>query len=129
SESGLPAAGVQLITSADRAVVGRMLRLREYLDVIVPRGGNGLIRFTGENATVPVIETGAGVCHTYVDRSADPDMALRIVFNAKVRRPTICNALDTVLVHRDIAPGWLPQLAAAWADAKVEIRADPEALR
>jgi glutamate-5-semialdehyde dehydrogenase len=67
------------------------------------------------------------VCHTYVDRSADPDMALRIVHNAKVRRPTICNALDTVLVHREIAPEWLPQLGAVWADAKVEIHADPEA--
>jgi glutamate-5-semialdehyde dehydrogenase len=129
SESELPPACAQLIASADRALVGRMLRLREYLDVIVPRGGAGLIRFTVENATVPVIETGAGVCHTYVDRSADPDMALRIVHNAKVRRPTICNALDTVLVHRDIAPGWLPRLAAAWADARVEIHADPEAAR
>ena len=129
SESELPPDGVQLITSTDRALVERMLRLRKYLDVIVPRGGAGLIRFTVENATVPVIETGAGVCHTYVDRSADPEMALRIVHNAKVRRPTICNALDTVLVHRDIAPGWLPPLAAAWADAKVEMRADPEAAR
>jgi len=129
SESELPPAGVQLITSTDRTLVARMLRLRKYLDVIVPRGGAGLIRFTVENATVPVIETGAGVCHTYVDRSADPDMALRIVHNAKVRRPTICNALDTVLVHREIAARWLPQLAAAWADAKVEIHADPEAAR
>jgi glutamate-5-semialdehyde dehydrogenase len=129
SESELPPAGVQLITSTDRTLVERMLRLRRYLDVIVPRGGDGLIRFTVENATVAVIETGAGVCHTYVDRSADPDMALRIVHNAKVRRPTICNALDTVLVHRDIAPGWLPKLAAAWADAKVQIHADPEAAR
>jgi glutamate-5-semialdehyde dehydrogenase len=127
--SELPPGGVQLITSTDRTLVGRMLRLRKYLDVIVPRGGDGLIRFTVENATVPVIETGAGVCHTYVDRSADPEMALDIVFNAKVRRPTICNALDTVLVHREIAAGWLPRLAAAWADAKVEIRADPEAAR
>ena len=129
SESELPPAGVQLITSTDRTLVARMLRLRKYLDVIVPRGGAGLIRLTVDNATVPVIETGAGVCHTYVDRSADPDMALRIVHNAKVRRPTICNALDTVLVHRDIAARWLPQLAAAWADAKVEIHADPEAAR
>jgi glutamate-5-semialdehyde dehydrogenase len=129
SESELPPGAVQLITSTDRTLVARMLRLREYLDVIVPRGGAGLIRFTVENATVPVIETGAGVCHTYVDRSADPDMALRIVDNAKVRRATICNALDTVLVHRDIAAMWLPRLSAAWAEAKVEIHADPEAAR
>jgi glutamate-5-semialdehyde dehydrogenase len=129
SESELPPGAVQLITSTDRALVARMLRLRKYLDVIVPRGGAGLIRFTVDNATVPVIETGAGVCHTYVDRSADPDMALRIVDNAKVRRPTICNALDTVLVHREIAAMWLPRLSAAWAEAKVEIHADPEAAR
>ena len=94
---------MQLITSTDRALVQRMLKLREYIDVIIPRGGEGLIRATIENATIPVIETGAGVCHTYVDRAADPAMATRIVYNAKVRRPTICNALDTLLVHRDIA--------------------------
>lgn len=129
SASGLPANGVQLVTSTDRALVERMLRLREYLDVIVPRGGEGLIKFTVEHATVPVIETGAGVCHTYVDRSADPEMAARIVYNAKVRRPTICNALDTLLVHREIALLWLPKLASAWAKARVEIHADPEAAR
>ena len=127
SDAGLPAAAVQLITSTDRALVLRMLKLREYLDVIVPRGGEGLIRMTVENATVPVIETGAGVCHTYVDRTADPEMALRIVYNAKVRRPTICNALDTLLVHREIAPRWLPRLASEWRSANVEIRADSEA--
>ena len=128
-EAGLPDAAVQFITSTDRALVQRMLKLREYLDVIVPRGGQGLIQATIDNATMPVIETGAGVCHTYVDRAADPDMALRIVFNAKVRRPTICNALDTLLVHRDIAPAWLPKMAAEWNTARVEIRADPQAAR
>jgi glutamate-5-semialdehyde dehydrogenase len=128
SEAGCPEGAVQLITSTDRAIVQRMLKLREYLDVIVPRGGAGLIQATIENATVPVIETGAGVCHTYVDRGADPEMALRIVDNAKVRRPTICNALDTVLVHRDIAASWLPELAAQW-DGRVEMRVDPEAGR
>ena len=127
SEVGLPTAAVGLITSTDRALVQRMLKLREYLDVIVPRGGEGLIRMTVENATVPVIETGAGVCHTYIDRTAEPEMALRIAFNAKVRRPTICNALDTLLVHRDIAPAWLPKLASEWRGANVEIRADAEA--
>jgi glutamate-5-semialdehyde dehydrogenase len=107
----------------------RMLKLREYLDVIVPRGGEGLIRFTIENATVPVIETGAGVCHTYVDRSADPEMALQIVYNAKVRRPTICNALDTLLVHREVAEWWLPKMAGKWEQAHVQLRTDPEAGR
>ena len=128
-EVGLPEAAVQLITSTDRALVQRMLKLREYLDVIIPRGGEGLIRATIENATIPVIETGAGVCHTYVDRAADSGMALGIVYNAKVRRPTICNALDTLLVHREIAPSWLPKMAAEWSKAGVEIRADAEASR
>ena len=120
---------MQLITSTDRALVQRMLKLREYLDVIIPRGGEGLIKATIENATIPVIETGAGVCHTYVDRAADPDMAISIVYNAKVRRPTICNALDTLLVHREIAQSWLPRMAAEWSKARVEIHADPEASR
>ncbi len=128
-EAGLPDGAVQFITSTDRALVQKMLKLREYIDVIVPRGGQGLIQATIDNATIPVIETGAGVCHTYVDRAADPDMALRIVFNAKVRRPTICNALDTLLVHRDIAPAWLPKMAAEWNTARVEIRADAQAAR
>ena len=129
TQVGLPDSAVQLIESTDRALVQRMLKLREYIDVIIPRGGEGLIKATIENATIPVIETGAGVCHTYVDRAADPDMALRIVYNAKVRRPTICNALDTVLVHRDIADSWLPKIAAEWSKARVEIRADEEARR
>ena len=126
TDAGLPETAVQLIASTDRALVQRMLKLREYLDVIIPRGGEGLIKATIENATIPVIETGAGVCHTYVDRAADPDMALRIVYNAKVRRPTICNALDTLLVHRDIARSWLPRMAAEWGKAHVELRADQE---
>jgi glutamate-5-semialdehyde dehydrogenase len=128
-QAGLPEQSVQLITSTDRALVQRMLKLREYIDVIIPRGGEGLIRTTIENSTIPVIETGAGVCHTYVDRAADSEMALRIVFNAKVRRPTICNALDTLLVHRDMAPVWLPKMAAEWGKAGVEIHADAESLR
>ena len=128
-DAGLPETSVQLITSTDRALVQRMLKLREFIDVIIPRGGEGLIKATIENATIPVIETGAGVCHTYVDQSADQDMALRIVYNAKVRRPTICNALDTLLVHRDLAPAWLPKMAAEWGKARVEIRADGESSR
>ena len=126
---GLPETAVQLITSTDRALVQRMLKLRDYIDVIIPRGGEGLIKTTIENATIPVIETGAGVCHTYVDRAADPEMALSIVYNAKVRRPTICNALDTLIVHREIAQSWLPKMAAEWSKARVEIRADAEAAR
>ena len=128
-DAGLPETAVQLITSTDRALVQRMLKLRESIDVIIPRGGEGLIKATIEHATIPVIETGAGVCHTYVDRAADQGMALSIVYNAKVRRPTICNALDTLIVHRDIAESWLPKMAAEWSKARVEIRADPEAAR
>jgi glutamate-5-semialdehyde dehydrogenase len=129
TEVGLPETAVQLITSTDRALVQRMLKLRQYIDVIIPRGGEGLIKATIEHATIPVIETGAGVCHTYVDRAADPEMALGIVYNAKVRRPTICNALDTLLVHREIAQSWLPKIAAEWSKAGVEIHADAEASR
>ncbi len=124
---GLPADAVALVGSTDRGLVEQMLRLREYIDVIIPRGGEGLIRFVVDNATVPVIETGAGVCHTYIDRTADPEMAARIAYNAKVRRPTICNALDTLLVHREIAPTWLPQMAEQWASAGVEMRVDQTA--
>jgi len=126
---GLPESAVQLINSTDRALVQRMLKLREYVDVIIPRGGAGLIKATIENATIAVIETGAGVCHTYVDRAADEGMAVGIVYNAKVRRPTICNALDTLLVHRDIAESWLPKLAVEWNKAGVQMRADAEASR
>lgn len=126
-DAGLPEDAVAIVGSRDRRLVEHMLRLREYVDVIIPRGGEGLIRFVVDHATVPVIETGAGVCHTYVDRAADPEMALRIVYNAKVRRPTICNALDTLIVHRDIAADWLPKMAARWVDAGVEIHADPSA--
>jgi glutamate-5-semialdehyde dehydrogenase len=124
---GLPADAVALVGSTDRGLVERMLKLREYIDVIIPRGGAGLIRFVVDNATVPVIETGAGVCHTYIDRTADPEMAARIAYNAKVRRPTICNALDTLLVHREIAPTWLPRMAEQWATAGVEMRVDQAA--
>jgi len=126
--AGLPVEAVQLITSTDRELVGRLLKLREYIDVIIPRGGAGLIRFVAENSTIPVIETGAGVCHTYVDKAADPQMAAAIAYNAKVRRPTICNAMDTLLVHRAIAPVALPIVAQRLAAAGVELRCDPQAL-
>jgi glutamate-5-semialdehyde dehydrogenase len=125
---GLPVEAVQLITATDRELVGRLLKLREYIDVIIPRGGAGLIRFVAENSTIPVIETGAGVCHTYIDKAADPQMAAAIVYNAKVRRPTICNALDTALIHRDIAATALPLIGSRLAEANVELRCDPAAL-
>lgn len=127
-QSGVPDGAIGFVDSPDRAVVGQMLRLNGYIDVVIPRGGAGLIKYVVENATLPVIETGAGVCHTYVDRAADLEKAVRIVYNAKVRRPTICNALDTVLVHADVAAQFLPLLAAEWARAGVEMRCDPRAL-
>lgn len=126
-EAGLPPNAVALVASGDRNLVERMLRLRESIDVIIPRGGAGLIKFVVEHATVPVIETGAGVCHTYVDRAADPEMARQIAFNAKVRRPSICNALDTLLVHRDLAATWLPTMAKRWVEAGVELHVDEAA--
>jgi glutamate-5-semialdehyde dehydrogenase len=128
TEAGLPDGAVQLIESTDRALVGEMLRANQYIDMIVPRGGAELHRFAVENATIPVITGGIGVCHTYVDRAADLDKAERIAYNAKVSRPTVCNALDTLLVHRDVAPQFLPRIAAAWGRAGVEMRCDPGAL-
>lgn len=125
---GLPLDAVQIITSTDRQLVARLLKLRQYIDVIIPRGGAGLIQFVAENATIPVIETGAGVCHTYVDKAADAQMAASIVYNAKVRRPTICNAMDTLLIHRSIAGSALPLIASRLAQANVELRCDADAL-
>ncbi len=126
--AGIPEGAVGFVDSPDRAVVGQMLHLNRDIDVIIPRGGAGLINYVLENSTVPVIETGAGVCHTYVDQAADLEEAVKIVYNAKVRRPTICNALDTVLVHAAIAGRFLPLLSTAFAKAGVEMRCDPGAL-
>lgn len=126
--AGVPHDAIQLIRSEDRAMVDRMLKARGLIDVIIPRGGAGLIAHAVENSVVPVIETGAGVCHTYVDASADVGMAVDVVYNAKVRRPTICNALDTLLVHRAVAPRLLAAQAARMAEAGVEMRCDEEAL-
>ena len=121
--AGAPPGAVQLIADPDRALLRDLLRDREHIDVIVPRGGAGLINFVTETATIPVIETGWGVCHTYVDSSADLEMAERIVVNAKTRRPSICNALDTLLVHRDVAAEFLPSLARELDGRGVEIHA------
>ena len=125
--AGLPEGAVQFVANTDRALVGQMLRMKDTIDLLVPRGGAELIRYVAEHATMPVVTGGIGVCHTYVDVAADLDKALRIVFNAKVRRPTICNALDTILVHRSIAGKFLPDIAQQFAQAGVEMRCDPEA--
>ncbi len=126
--AGLPADAVQLVDSTSRERVGELLRLRGLIDVAIPRGGADLIRYVAEQATVPVIETGAGVCHTYVDASADAEMAEQIVYNAKVRRPSICNALDTLLIDRANAERLLPPLAGALLAAGVRLHCDDAAL-
>jgi len=125
---GVPEGAVEFIESTDRALVTRLLKMRNYIDLVIPRGGADLIRLVAENATMAVVTGGIGVCHAYVDRSADVDMALRIVDNAKVQRPTVCNALDCVLVHKDAAPAFLPRLRELWMNSRVEMRCDESAL-
>ncbi|MDR7868949.1 MAG: glutamate-5-semialdehyde dehydrogenase [Sporomusaceae bacterium] len=120
--AGAPAGTIQLIATTDRAAVNAMLKLNEYIDVIIPRGGAGLIQTVVENSTVPVIETGIGVCHVFVDASADLTMARDIAFNAKVSRPGVCNAMETLLVHRAVAEDFLPPMLAAYRAAGVEVR-------
>lgn len=123
---GLPAGTVQLIETTDRQAVNALLRLNQYLDVIIPRGGAGLIKTVVENSTVPVIETGTGVCHTFIDASADVEMAHKIAFNAKVSRPAVCNSMETLLVHQATAAALLPALLADYHQAGVELRGCPE---
>ncbi|EKU71737.1 glutamate-5-semialdehyde dehydrogenase [Selenomonas sp. F0473] len=120
--AGVPHGTVQLLAMKERAAVDVMTHLTGLLDVIIPRGGAGLIRRVVESSTVPVIETGAGVCHVYVDRAADFTMARRIVRDAKVSRPSVCNAAETLLVHEEIAAAFLPRLAAALRADGVELR-------
>ena len=105
-----------MVENTDRALVGEMLKMSDVIDLVVPRGGAELIHFVAENARMPVLIGGTGVCHTYVDRAADLAKAEEIVNNAKCRRPTICNALDTVLVHADVAEAFLPALGRRWAE-------------
>lgn len=121
---GVPEKFVEFISILDRDAVVVMCRLRKLVDVIIPRGGAGLIARVIEHSTVPVIETGTGICHTFVDKSADLDMALKICMNAKTQRPSVCNAMETLLIHRDVAEEFLPKVARAMIDAKVELRGD-----
>ena len=122
---GLPAGAIELVRSTDRAAAAYLMTLREYIDVLIPRGGAGLIRTVVENARVPVIETGVGNCHVYVDASADLEMAVDIVLNAKASRPSVCNAIENLLVHRDIAETFLPVAAARLSAVGVELRGCP----
>ena len=123
----LPEDAVQLIESTDREVTRQFMRMNQYLDVLIPRGSAGLIRSVVENSTVPVIETGTGNCHIFVDESADLDMALNIIFNAKTQRIGVCNASESLVVHRAVAEKFLPLLKARLDEKQVEIRADKEA--
>jgi glutamate-5-semialdehyde dehydrogenase len=126
--AGMPEGAVQFIENTDRALVDHMLKMNTVIDLIIPRGGAGLIKSVTENATMSVVSGGIGVCHTYVDKSADIDKAVAIVFNAKVQRPTVCNALDTVLVHADIANKLLPKMAQELNKVGVEMHCDERAL-
>jgi glutamate-5-semialdehyde dehydrogenase len=128
TKAGVPEGAVQLIENTDRALVNHLLKMNDTVDLIIPRGGAELIEFARENATMPVIGAGVSVCHTYVDHSADMAKAVAIAFNAKVQRPSVCNALDTLLIHADIARSQLPVIAAEWAKAGVEMHCDERAL-
>ena len=127
SDAGLLEDAVCLITDTDRETTRQFMRLNEYVDVLIPRGGAGLIRTVVENSTIPVIETGTGNCHIYVDEGADLDMAVEIIFNAKTQRIGVCNACESLLVHKNSAPLLLPKLKERLDEKNVEIRADERA--
>lgn len=127
-ENGAPETLVNLVQDTTRASSTQLMEARGLVDLLIPRGGAGLIRACVENAKVPCIETGTGICHVYVDKAADLDMAVRIVYNAKTSRPSVCNAEEVCLVHRDVAPLFLPRLKAALDEKHVELRLCPEAL-
>jgi len=127
-KASVPQGAVQIIESTDRSLVDHMLKMKDTINLIIPRGGAGLIKSVADNATMPVLTGGIGVCHTYVDKSADVNKATAIAYNAKVQRPTVCNALDTLLVHSAIALEYLPLIAKEWAKAGVEMHCDKRAL-
>ena len=122
--AGIPAGSIQFIDTSDRQAVQDLIHMNGLVDMVIPRGGAGLIQAVVRNASVPVIETGAGVCHTYVDKDADVEMAMKIAFNAKVQRPSVCNAMETLLVHKDIADKFLPMMLMMYNSSAVEIRGD-----
>ncbi|MFQ6122265.1 MAG: glutamate-5-semialdehyde dehydrogenase [Dehalococcoidales bacterium] len=126
--AGVPEGTVQFIENTDRALVNHLLQMGDVINLLIPRGGAELIKFVSENANMPVVTGGIGVCHTYVDKSADINKAVAIAYNAKVQRPTVCNALDTLLIHADIADRCLSLIAAEWAKAGVEMHCDERAL-
>ena len=128
SKVGVPKEAVQYVESTDRSLVTEMLNLSQYIDLMIPRGGKDLVDMVNREAKMPSITGGVGVCHAYVDESASIDMAVEVVYNSKVQRPSVCNALDTILVHASSAPNFLPQIANVFADAGVEMRCDIRSL-
>jgi glutamate-5-semialdehyde dehydrogenase len=129
AKNGFPADAIQYIESTDRRYVAQMLKLHAYIDLIIPRGGNALHTFCRENSTIPVITGGIGICHLYVDESADLDDALAIIHNAKTQRPSVCNALDTVLVNQQIAVDFLPRVVEHLGKDGVRFKAEPRAYK
>ncbi len=127
-ECGLPAGAIQAIENPDRALVNEMLRMDKYIDMLIPRGGAGLHKLCREQSTIPVITGGIGVCHIFVDDTADVDPALKVIVNAKIQRPSACNSVETVLVHQDIADTFLPALSKQMAESGVNLHADANAL-
>lgn len=127
--AGMPEGAIQLVSDTDRETAREMMRMNGYIDVLIPRGGAGLIKTVVENATVPVIETGVGNCHTFVDKSADIDMAVNIAVNAKCSRPSVCNAMETILVHKDIMAEFLPKMAEAMKEYNVEFHACEKSIK
>jgi glutamate-5-semialdehyde dehydrogenase len=127
--AGLPEAAIQVMETTEREAVLEMLQLEDCIDVMIPRGGEELIRFVAANARMPVLKHYKGVCHIYVDEDADPDMAEALCINAKVQRPAVCNAMETLLVHQRIAPEFLPRMAEAFRRRGVELRGCPETCR
>ena len=121
-EAGAPEDAVQVVASTDRAMVHELLKLEEYVDLVIPRGGEELIRFVVANSLVPVVKHYKGVCHVYVDSDADLEMAERISLNAKVQRPSVCNAMETLLVHEAVAPRFLPGVVDKLRESGVEVR-------
>ena len=128
-KAGLPEKSIQVIPSTEHEAVGILLGLDDYVDMIIPRGGEELIRFVAENSRIPVLKHYKGVCHVYVDESADVEMARNICFNAKVQRPGVCNAMETMLVHQKVAPSFLPEMIREFMSAGVEIRGCEELLK
>ncbi|QTA88791.1 glutamate-5-semialdehyde dehydrogenase [Desulfonema magnum] len=128
-ETGLPEKAVQVVSVRDREAVNVLLSQEEYVDLIIPRGGEGLIRFVVENSKIPVLKHYKGVCHVYVDEGADLEMAKEICYNSKVQRPGVCNAMETMLVHKSEAEKFLPEIAKQFSEADVELRGCPETCR